>query len=131
MKLVVIWANPDATCPTICYDGLAGIVTQTLTVGYYRFFERTLGAAVTPPTIKVTWRPQNVQVGDLGVAGYADADAWYDIKPVSKYDSDDTVRDSNRKIADNDGFTIVEKNTDQLCKEQWIYGDTFVACVKI
>lgn len=26
LKLVVIWANPDATCPTICYDGVAALV---------------------------------------------------------------------------------------------------------
>ena len=26
LKLVVIWANPDASCPSICYDGLAAQV---------------------------------------------------------------------------------------------------------
>ena len=26
LKFVVIWANPDASCPSICYDGLAAQV---------------------------------------------------------------------------------------------------------
>jgi len=26
IKLVVTWANPDATCPNICYDGFAAQV---------------------------------------------------------------------------------------------------------
>lgn len=39
LKLVVIWASPDTTCPNICYDGLSALVTQTLTVGYYRPYE--------------------------------------------------------------------------------------------
>ena len=80
--------------------------------------------------MKVTWKPQVVQVGDLGQPGYSAA-VFYDIKPVSKYDSDDTVWDTNRKERLNDAFTILETTTKNLCVEQWIYGDSFVACVKI
>lgn len=62
--------------------------------------------------------------------GYV-APVFYDIKPVAKYDSDSTVWDSNRTLNTSDNFKIVQKTTDNLCVESWIYGDTSVACVKI
>jgi hypothetical protein len=127
MKLAVIWANPDTTCPNICYDGVSALVTQTLTVGYYRPLEIQLGAAVTTPSVKVTWKKQRIN----DAVAPLDNSVFYDIKPVSKYDSDDTVRDSNRDDPLNDAFATVEDENTQLCKEQWVYGDTFVACVKI
>jgi hypothetical protein len=61
--------------------------------------------------------------------GYV-APVFYDIKPVAKYDSDNTVWDSNRTLGTSDNFTIPSQKSD-LCLESWIYGDTMVACVKI
>ena len=54
--MVVIWANPDATCPTICFDGVAALVDLTLTAGKYKTADVTEnGGTITAPSVKVTW----------------------------------------------------------------------------
>ena len=52
MKLVVIWANPDQSCPNICFDGFAAQVQHTLIPGQYKDQANT---AVTAPSVKVNW----------------------------------------------------------------------------
>lgn len=89
LKLVVIWANPDATCPTICYDGVAALVNLELTAGIYKPDDVTANSGVfTAPSVKATWLPQTQQVGAaITDSGYVPP-IFYDIKPVTKYDSD-------------------------------------------
>jgi hypothetical protein len=54
LKLVVIWANPDATCPTICFDGFAALVNLQVIPGKYKAAD-TPGGSFTAPTVKATW----------------------------------------------------------------------------
>lgn len=86
---MVIWANPDATCPTICYDGVAALVKLELTAGIYKNADVSANNFVfTAPSVKATWVPQRQQVGAASTdVGYV-APIFYDIKPVTKYDSD-------------------------------------------
>ena len=56
---------------------------------------------------------------------------FFDLKPVTKYDSNAVNWDTQRTLTTSDNYVIVQSLTEQLCKEQWIYGDTAVACVKI
>ena len=116
--MVVIWANPDSTCPTICFDGVAALVDLTLTAGNYKPDDVTENSnTFTAPSVKVTWSLQKVQVGAQPTdEGYV-APVFYDIKPVAKYDSDATVWDSNRTLPTSDNFKIVQKLTDNLCVE--------------
>lgn len=132
LKLVVIWANPDATCPTICYDGVAALVQLELTTGTYKNADVTANSnTFTSPSVKVTWVPKKTQVGTVTTDPSYVAPIFYDIKPVAKYDSDSTVWDTNRTLATSDNFSIVQTNGENLCAESWVYGDTMVACVKI
>lgn len=39
--------------------------------------------------------------------------------------------DSNRTNLDYDAYKVVEALTTDLCKESWVFGDSFIACVKI
>jgi hypothetical protein len=56
--MVVIWANPDSTCPTICFDGVAALVDLTLTAGIYKALDVTANnGAFTAPSVKVSWSP--------------------------------------------------------------------------
>jgi hypothetical protein len=56
LKMVVIWANPDATCPTICFDGVSALVDLKLTAGKYKADDVAANAgAFTAPSVKVTW----------------------------------------------------------------------------
>jgi len=56
MKMVVIWANPESACPTICFDGVSALVDLTLTAGIYKTADVTANNNVfTAPSVKVTW----------------------------------------------------------------------------
>jgi hypothetical protein len=56
LKLVVIWANPDATCPTICFDGFAALVNLQVFPGKYKAADTPLNVGFTAPTVKATWQ---------------------------------------------------------------------------
>lgn len=54
--MVVIWANPESACPTICFDGVSALVDLTLTAGIYKTADVTANNNVfTAPSVKVTW----------------------------------------------------------------------------
>ena len=84
----------------------------------------------TAPTVKATFATQTAQVGTSGAVGYV-APLFFDLKPTSKYDSDESSWDSAKTNLNNDNFSIVNSLTDNICAESWVYGDSMVACVKI
>ena len=55
----------------------------------------------------------------------------FDIKPVAKYNSDETYYDAPVTDIASTAFTTVEANSVDLCQESWVYGDSMIACVKI
>ena len=73
-------------------------------------------AAFTSPSVKAFFATQTAQVIASGPVT-AVAPIFFDLKPTSKYDSDESSWDSARTNLNNDNFSIVNSLTENLCAE--------------